>query len=492
MIDTIKIGIPLTHSQHNKLHKLILNENRWQWVQYNPQAGDLRFLRIRGLAELDKYSYHREIFWDIPDSYRVNNTFLVLEFSLPKYWYGHNIDLLYDIITVLNELKKLFEKQLHCKFSKVETWLIFRVDCCYAWKCPTQLIAQQVLDSLKHLSYPRKKPKIYPESIMFTGRTYSLKFYLKLPEFQTHDKKALLKGKANSDWINFLEQKASGILRCEATLRRQYLKTKNILVVGDLINSNLSIKLDEVFRENNPSIISQFSDKSALFLDVIDCILIHDFCKRSNISVREFEKITFDQYLETLRLRNTTNHDDFNGYINYVRSTVRNTAIARLVDDNVYKLEISNQEIHFYNINLSHNGGGLIIEKQSNPMTILNYFLKKFLGSNPSMQEADKIKTILLEKYKPVKAARLVGFWLYIQRFGSDEAKVIYGRDSYYKSKRELKEAGVSLIEPPKDLDNKFLDSFKFEIPSSYVVNQVDNFRDSSNIINLPIQYEAN
>jgi hypothetical protein len=123
----------------------------------------------------------------------------------------------------------------------------------------------------------------------------------------------------------------------------------------------------------------------------------------------------------------------------------------------------------------------------TSPVSLLNYFIKKFLGKNTGMNEKEEIKSKLLSKYKPVKASRLMSFWLYVREFGADEAKEMFGRDSYYRSKHDLRAADVSLVEPPKVVNaaDCFIKEFRFEIPSPYVTNTVDDDRDSDNIINM-------
>ena len=66
MIDTVKVGIPLTRYQLEKLNKLLSQDDRWQWVQLQPTTGEVRFLRVKGVTELDRESFHREIAWYIP------------------------------------------------------------------------------------------------------------------------------------------------------------------------------------------------------------------------------------------------------------------------------------------------------------------------------------------------------------------------------------------------------------------------------------------
>jgi hypothetical protein len=451
MIDTIKLGIPLTQSQLTKLHKRLADDERWQWVQFQNSTGEIRLTRCRGLAHLDQHSYHREIFWDIPHSYIPDQTFLTLELSLPKFWYGHNIHLLYEFVNVLKFLKKLFEKELHCRFPDVMTWQVWRVDICYAWRCPSQNIAQQLLNSLKRLYFPYKKPIIYPTSIVFAGSTYSIKFYLKHPEFINNDRKALLKDKVLFEWINHLEQKALGVLRYEATLRRKFLKRKHIETVGDLSKVFTRLDWSEEFIQANPD----FNEKNPGV--VYGCMLA------------------------------------IIGYTLTEKGMNENEAYRRIVSGEGYPMNDGDvyysppRTIEILGQQYIHGGGGFRVYKVDNITFHLQYFLNKFLGVNVGMQEADEVKIKLQNIYKPVKAARLMSVWLYVQKYGTRQAKDEFGRDSFDRTRRELKEAGCNFIESPKSttLDDEFLKNFKLKIPSNDVTNKYDDFRDCDNVFNL-------
>jgi len=281
MLDTIKLGIPLTQKQYDKIYPIAYQSKLEEWVLFIKTTGELRFRRISGLTETDQNSYHREIRWDIPKTYlppraelgdgkfiKSCKTFLTLELSLPKLTYGHNIHLLHEFTAAIAKLKKLLEKQFNfqtrSKLADIGQWQIWRLDCCYAWRMPSQQIAQQVLDSLKHLHYPRKKPIIYPTSIVFGGNTYSVKFYLKLPEFKAHDHKALTKARATKEWINHLEHKAHGVLRYEATLRRKYLERQNIKTIADLTRPLIELELDQELTSNG-------EDPFLIVQRVLDC-----------------------------------------------------------------------------------------------------------------------------------------------------------------------------------------------------------------------------
>ena len=238
MIDTIKVLIPLNPKQHDRIKEVARESDRWTWVLHNQASGELLFRKISGLFKTDSHSYHREIRWDIDESYEFGRCHLTVELSLPKFWYGHNINLLYGWLPSLELLRSHLNKQLRLKtrlaLPDIDAWELRRVDICYAWRFPEQNLAQLFLDSLKALHFPNKKPIIYPESILFKGNTYSVKFYLKLPEFKTHDLKELLKQKASFEWIEHLESIATGVLRMEVTLRHRYLKRNGINTIKEL------------------------------------------------------------------------------------------------------------------------------------------------------------------------------------------------------------------------------------------------------------------
>lgn len=453
MIDTLRLRIPLTRTQFKRIREIGFASDREQLGFFSPKTGEIRLKRVEGLFKTDQNSFHREIRWELSPEYhlplersdgvtgritRVDRTFLTVELSLPKFWYGHNICLLYNFRDAIAYLKQLLEKRFkltRCRLASLDSWQVSRVDCCYAWKFPTQVMAQQVLESLKRLHYPRKKPHIHDTSITFAGATYTVKFYLKLPEFRNHDMKALIKEKASLEWVNHLEEKAAGVLRYEATLRPKYLGRAGIHTVNDLVRSVAFAEWDK------ESQYEGFNSDIATFAIVCYQMQVH-----SRALGGKFE----------------------NGQRYDAPSGVKVVA------------EEGGQEY-------IHRGGGFTYVTKDKPTTILQYFLTKFLGDEP-MRTVDQVLAKLEAVYKPVKAARLVGFWLYVQKFGTNSAKDKFGHDSYYRSKADLRRADVSLMEPPANvtpINRDFLQAFRFEVPSDHVTNRVDDFRDSDNLLNL-------
>ena len=441
MLDTVKLGIPLTQTQHKKIRAIADANDCWQWILHNPSTGELLFRRTKGLANVDGQSFHRQLRWDIPTDYG-SDCKLFIEFSLPKYWYGQNIRLLYDFLKALKHLKATLEAQFSLKGKNrlldIADWHLSRVDVCYTWKFPSQNLAQRYLDSLKHLHFPRKRPVIYPTAILFAGSTYSLKFYLKLPEFKSHDRKELLKSNASLEWINHCESIADGVLRFEATLRQKYLKRQNIHTIGDLVSP---IRLFEWV----DGCIPQTEQEKTIAL---------------------FAMGNF--YLYQNQNDGKTEHPLYDGL----------TITVPAVD-----IELNGQLF-------SYEGGTAVFRERDRSTSVLQYLITKFIGENTGMQRVDEIQVKLSETYKPVKAARLMSFWLYVQRFGSERARDDFGKRSYYASKSDLKKAGISLIEPPSGnnitiVDRDFMQNFKLEVPSEHVTNKVDDFRDSENVLNF-------
>jgi Phage replication protein CRI len=425
MLDTIKLGVPLTRIQHEKIKRLAEENDCWQWVLLNPSSGELKFRRTKGISATDGESFHRELRWDIPCDYIKNECRLTLEFSIPKYWYGHNIHLLYDFITPLNHLKKRLNEQFGFKargqLIDVDKWHVTRVDVCYAWRFPSQNLAKQFLNSLKRLHFPRKKPIIYDDSILFSGKTYSFKVYLKAPEFKAHDRKELLKAKASLEWVNHCEALADGIVRVEATLRRQYLKLHNINIVSDLARPVHYVEwvegtppATEMGREFTIALATWLHFNPDLEGESLFSWLAGDASPLS------------EQAAKTLYSELTVPVRGFK---------LNDLAPAQYVE--IARTALGIDEI---------TPGVIAFKNRDNPTAIIQFLLAKFVGENAGMQRADEVESKLMESYKPVKAARLVAFWLYVQKFGSAKAKEVFQRDSYYRSVREMKKAGVTKI----------------------------------------------
>lgn len=451
MLDTLKVAIPLSRTQHKRIAKVASLRDVWTHALINQQTGDLVIRRYQGVAQADGESYHREIRFDFPPVW-TEDARLWCEFSVTKLWYGHNIRLLYDWPQALRHFRDLLNRQFdlkRCKLPEVETWEVWRADPCYAFQFPTQQTAQLYLDSLKRQRFPRKQPTINKSSIFFGGGTYSFKVYLKQPEFMAHDRRELLKQKASLEWVEYLERISEGILRVEATLRRKYLQRNGIKVVGDMIGNRKWLEWDSHYANNE----------------------------------------NFDELFSLMAITTWALHEegvDLSKFPNFDSET-------KLVDGRYY--HAPDITVEFNDVIYQHPHGGYIYHDKPILIDRLRILMHKFLGGVQGMETADKLKSILMRHYKPTTASKLVAFWLYVQKFGSEEAKVCFGRDSFYYQRRQLKAAGVGLMEAHENIikvDPEFFRTFKLDLPSEYASNRFDDFRNSGNLLNLrPDQTEA-
>lgn len=445
MIDSIKLAVPVTWAQHIRIKQAAEDLDKGQWVIFFQRTGEMLFRRTNGIARTDSESFHRELRWSIPSDYD-NGCCLMIEFSVPKFWYGQNIRLLYDFMPALNRIRELLNQAFGLRtkgvLPNVEQWSVYRLDVCYAWKFPDQDSVKLYMDSLKHLRFPRKTPIIYPDGLQFNGTTYSVKFYLKYPEFRKHDMTAMIDSGASLDYVNYLEGLAIGVIRFEVLLRRQWLKRNGINTVADLLKPDTYLEWDE------------------------EIVFPKDFDEdRAILAVLEWEMY----------------ENGFNP--NHVLDLDRHSEI----DDGTY-LSAPKGIYDIADVDVHYPGGGFTFRKQNRMQSILQNMLYKFIGKETLMLEPNQVQTKLLALYKPNKASRLTGFWLYVQEFGLERALEYFGKDSYYDARADLKAAGVSLAEKPKSRipeNVEFIEHFRMRIPSAHVVNREDDFREGENVLNL-------
>lgn len=456
MLDTIKVAIPLTKGQHKRIFGSVMGQDSWQFAKFNPNKGEIYMSRIRGLAEMDQPSFHRNIMFDIQQDWR-EGTRLFLEFSIPKFWIGHNVHLLYNWFNALKQLRKLLEEQFKLKNMRLpdpSTWELLRLDCCYAWRFPSQEHAQAYLDNLKTLKFPYKSPTIRKTSISFgsPNSTYTIKVYLKLPEFETHDMKALIKEGASLEWVNYLQHRAEGVLRFEVTCRKQYLQWRGLKTVGHCIEDKAHVIWDD-----SCSNLTE-TEKALYLLSLIG-------------HLRGIGDERGDQLWDDL-MHGAKGKPTFESGTYLELPPGRHTVSGQ-------------REVSFI-----HKGGGFRIYQHGQPLSIIREMLARYVGEG-EMHSDNQVRQILMSKYKPNKAGRLTAFWTYCQRFGLESAKETFGKNPFYEARADLKAAGIDLIERPENvvfIDDDYWRRFRMEAPSEKAVNQFDDFRDSINILHLPKQ----
>lgn len=190
-----------------------------------------------------------------------------IELSLPKYFYGHNIYLLYE--SQLQEcLSRLFSDlfEYFGSFPDLSLWKVQRLDLCYAWKYRTQEQADQILSTIRSFKYPRKRVSFFDTSVMYIGSSYSVKWYLKAPEFHKHDFREMKLRDLDRAYqlLGFSE----GVLRFEVTLRKASFKThfgRKDFSALDLLTFSLQEKLEFFFNKALEFDSDEFMNSSKIF-----------------------------------------------------------------------------------------------------------------------------------------------------------------------------------------------------------------------------------
>lgn len=96
-----------------------------------------------------------------------------------------------------------------------------QADYCYNFRFESQEYAEVIMSYIKRLPFTRKKKYIYDSSVMFKGRTYTVKFYLKHQEYKVHDFQKFYR--KNRKVAQLAGEKSKGIIRFEVSLRTQAL-----------------------------------------------------------------------------------------------------------------------------------------------------------------------------------------------------------------------------------------------------------------------------
>jgi len=151
-----------------------------------------------------------------------SSKYLMIEFSVPKVVHGSNVASCSPecITTAVNILYDVFSKHFS-SFPRPEFWRVQRVDICWVWKFKTVNEVKKYIDYTKFLRYPRKNTHIYQTTTMYSGRSYTLRFYVKQPEYKKTDYKRLLKIDEKLA-LKFLDD-SKNVIRFEVEVRKAEL-----------------------------------------------------------------------------------------------------------------------------------------------------------------------------------------------------------------------------------------------------------------------------
>jgi len=197
-------------------------------------------------------SYDRTIRIDVVHGYTGNGPFVstlrLRHLSICKLVYGENVHLLYSLAGACEVLRCRLIRDFELSDLEVALpadWLVTRLDLCYAYRVGEKAARTWLAWCGAH-SMGRKTTLVYPDSVYYKGRSYTLKWYLKGPEFRRHDAVALVAGGREPSDVRELADLADEVLRVEVMIRAQGLREwfhKGAVKVSDLTADNMVERL---------------------------------------------------------------------------------------------------------------------------------------------------------------------------------------------------------------------------------------------------------
>lgn len=237
--------------------------------------------------------------------YKLTNSYIELEFSLPKLLLRTNTFSLTvnEQIRALEFLKKMLESFLtekleaEVKFFEIQDWLVNRVDFAHSYKFRSE---KDMLDYLSYLNVffisafmrKHKGAKVYTnQGAYFPSRYFTFKVYAKLQEFLNHDFSNLKKALKDEEMLKKIVGISKGVLRFEVELRKDALFDNLKRFKGHFRCSPMNEARCEAYGYKNP-------DRIIELRHVLD---------------PDFQKYAFQSYLEkfclNFTLPNTLNDD---------------------------------------------------------------------------------------------------------------------------------------------------------------------------------------
>lgn len=218
MIDTIKIYTQIDKTLYKKI---LYFQNIMS--KFNESTGEL-FYKIT--SDDLKGSYDSNIHVAVGSGAKYNfidSYYCEIECSPHKVFKGHNaFDGFCSLTYIAMEIVLLVEKAYNIELPDIEQWFCCRADITKVFDLKTQEVVNKYIESLKYLSYGRRKKEFYNGGIYFPGTHTTVKIYNKLAEFEKHDRKKLLKF-ADFNVFEF-ETKIQGYIRFECEVKSKKLK----------------------------------------------------------------------------------------------------------------------------------------------------------------------------------------------------------------------------------------------------------------------------
>lgn len=149
-----------------------------------------------------------------------NEPYIILECSVNKILYGHNVYGGSNDVRQIKLILKLVELALELELPEKDEWEIERLDYAEIFDIGKDNVSPYIL-TLGNSYYSRRKSfKFKDETLYYNGTTTTLKFYNKGKEFIKHDKKRL-KSYLELDKIDEIANIANRLLRVECEIKKK-------------------------------------------------------------------------------------------------------------------------------------------------------------------------------------------------------------------------------------------------------------------------------
>jgi len=210
MVDTIRFKISITPEIAHALLKSSLTSCS---INVDGSSNSINFFKT--IVSLPSYQS------DVNLMVQPNTVFL--EFSLPKLVLKTNIFLVARrSVSEAVEHVYLALKQLAPDFPLSDVWAVQRLDCCYNWFTHSEEIAKQLLEAVRKSTIEKKHRVAFDTSFSDIGSWYTMKFYLKHPEFMANSY-SQIKKLYGVELAYELSEASKGVLRYEVELRKEQL-----------------------------------------------------------------------------------------------------------------------------------------------------------------------------------------------------------------------------------------------------------------------------
>lgn len=180
-VDTIRFVIPSTLQLEKDLFTNFPIASYFS--KFNAEGILIKdFSRFRLIPEEEQYgqkSYASEVTFT-----RVEEGIL-FEFSIPKFKWGHNSLLCWDLIGFLNNFRNVLSEYTSTSISRVEDWILKRIDICYSFVFENYGAVRNTLDYLAQCRF-RGKPSHRRGEPYWPYQNRTLKFYSKFEEMKAH------------------------------------------------------------------------------------------------------------------------------------------------------------------------------------------------------------------------------------------------------------------------------------------------------------------